>query len=147
MTLEYFHSTKKLFNEINTLATYSEHLTDDIKELKKLGYKSNNIVNVRASKNGCNSGILIASIISFKRPINPCRYRVDQEYKDMSLNFNPLQIREVVYRYKLCYKRNDAAKEINFYTNHDFMPSRLWIDDSKTFLKYAILLQYKTNLI
>lgn len=147
MTLEHFHSTKKLFNEINTLVAYSEHLTDDIKKLKKLGYKTNNIVNVRASKNGCNSGILIASIISLKRPINPYRYRVDQEYKDISLSFNPLQIREAVYRYGLCYNRNDAAKEIDFYTNNDFMPSRLWIDDSKTFLKYATLLQYKTNLI
>lgn len=147
MTLEHFHSTKKLFNEINTLATYSMHLADDIKELKKLGYNSNNIINVRASKNGCNSGILIASIISLKRSINPYRYRVDKEYKDMSLSFNPLQIREAVYRYRLCYNRNDVTKEINFYTSNDFMPSGLWIDDSKTFLKYATLLQYKTNLI
>ena len=147
MTLEHFHSTKKLFNEINTLATYSEHMTDDIKELKKLGYKYNNIVNVRASKNGCNSGILTASIISFKRPINPYRYRVDQECNDMTLSFNPLQIREAVYRYSLWYNKNDAAKEIDFYANNNSMYSRLWIDDSKTFLKYATLLQYKTILI
>lgn len=146
MTLEYFHSTKKLFNEINTLATYSEHLTDDIKELKKLGYKCNNIINVRASKNGCNSGILIASIISLKRQINPYRYRVEQECNDMILRFNPW-IKEAVYRYSLWHNKNDAASEINFYTNNDFMSSRLWVDDSKTFLKYAILLQYKTNLI
>lgn len=147
MTLEHFHSTKKLFNEINTLVTYSEHLTDDIKELKKLGYKLNNVIDVCASKNGCNSGILVASIIFFKRPINPYRYRVEQECKDMTLSFNPLQIKEAVYRYRLCYNRNDAAKELDFYTNNDFMSSRLWIDDSKTFMKYATLLQYKTYLI
>ena len=147
MTLEHFHSTKKLFNEINTLVTYSEHLTDDIKELKKLGYKCTNIVNVHANKNGRNSGILIASIISLKNLIDPYRYRVEQEYKDMTLSFNQLQIGKVVYRYGLCYNRNDAAKELDFYTNNDFMPSRLWIDDSKTFMKYATLLQYKTDLI
>ena len=147
MTLEHFHSTKNLFNEINTLATYSEHLTDDIKELKKLGYKYNNIVDVHPSKNSCNSGILTASIISFKRPISLYRYRIEQECNNMILIFNPLQIKEAVCQCSLWYNKNDAAKEIDFYANNNFMYSRLWIDDSKTFLKYAILLQYKTNLI
>lgn len=147
MTLEHFHSDKKLLNEIRTLVTYSEHLTDDIKELKKLGYKLTNIVIVHANKNKFNSGILNASIISLQRPIDPYRYRVEQELIDMTLSFNPLQIKQAVYRYSLCYSKNDVAKEIDFYTNKDPRPSRLWIDDSKTFLKYAEIIRYATELI